>query len=111
MNKERYISTLEPAMQEKFRDCESVEDMLTVAKNEGLELPDEALDAVYGGCGTSYTYQIDDYDRCKVCMSRVQLRSVGHHGFPNVYYCPTCFTSKDPDEIEPYYNKRKVVKK
>ena len=111
MNIERYIATLEPALQEKFRACDSAEDMLNVAKKEGLELPDEALDTVYGGCGTSYTYEIDDYDICKVCSSRVTLRSVGHNGFPNVYYCPTCFTSKDPDEIKPYYNRRKVIKK
>ena len=109
-NRERYINSLEPDMQERMRACESVEDMFILAKTEGLELPDEALDAVYGGCGTSYTYQVDDFEKCNTCDSRVTLRSVGHDGFPNVYYCPTCFTSKDPSEIHHYHHTNKIRK-
>ena len=110
MNIERYIKGLDPKLQERMRACENAEEILTIVKEEGLELPDEALDTVYGGCGTSYTYQVDDYWRCVACKNRIGLRSVGHDGFPDVYWCQYCFTTKTPGEIEHYYNKRKVVK-
>ena len=105
-----YIKTLAPEMQERMMACESMEEIAKLARTEGLELPDEALYGVYGGCGKSYTYQIDDYMQCKTCSQRVQLRSVGHDGFPDVYACPTCFTTKAPSEVQRYYNKRKVPK-
>ena len=84
---------------------------MKLARTEGLELPDEALDTIYGGC-TSYTLKVDDYDRCVTCKTRVQLRSVGHDGFPDVYYCPTCFTSKSKElqEVEHYHHEEQVKK-
>ena len=110
MNIERYLKGLNEDIKDELRACDNVEELLSVAQERGLELPDEALDAVYGGCGTSYTYQIDDYQRCKTCYNRVALRSAGHDGFPDVYFCQFCFTTKTPGEIERYYNRRKVVK-
>ncbi len=110
-NIERYIASLQPAMQDRMRSCETTEEMMSLARNEGLELPDEALDTIYGGC-TSYTHKVDDYDRCVECKTRVSLRSVGHDGFPNVYYCPTCFTTKSyaQKEVEHYHHSYDVKK-
>ncbi len=110
-NIERYIASLQPAMQDRMRSCSSTEEIMRLARTEGLELPDEALDTIYGGC-TSYTLKVDDYDRCVTCKTRVQLRSVGHDGFPDVYYCPTCFTSKSKElqEVEHYHHEETVKK-
>ena len=112
MNREKYIQSLAPEMQERMRACDTVEDMLMIARQEGLELPDEALDAVYGGgCGgASYTYKDEAYKACSTCNSRVNLRSVGHQNFPNVYFCPLCYTTKDPTEVWDYSGRVKVLK-
>lgn len=107
---ERYLQGLNDEIRAKVLSCETTEDMLKVAREEGLELPDEALYAVYGGCGTSYTYEVDDWYNCNTCKNKVQLKSVGHDGFPNVYYCPTCLVTRDGTEIKRYYNRRKVKK-
>mgnify|MGYP006988902640 CR=1 FL=1 len=104
---ERYIKTLDPVMQEKMRSCKTPEAAFLLAREEGIELPDEALDAVYGGC-SSYTYKTDDYYRCNICNTKVNLMSVGHDGFPSVYYCGNCLTTKDPDEVNHYYNRYKT---
>lgn len=107
---EKYIQTLSEDMKAKFMACEDVESAFKLAREEGLELPDEALDAVYGGC-TSYTYVWDNYNLCKTCgTGRCQLKSVGHDGFPDVYYCPVCMTTKDHDEVTPKSDRNKVKK-
>ena len=36
----------------KIKDCKTTEEMLALAKEEGIELTDEQLEAVNGGCGT-----------------------------------------------------------
>ena len=95
-----YISHLSKDMQEKFLACATTEDAFRLAREEGLELTDEALDAVYGGCDT-YTYVTVYFNKCKRCGTKVQRMSLGHDGFPSVYYCPTCVTTKDPDEVQP----------
>ena len=108
---DQYLRGVDPDTAELIRACETREDILRVAREHSLELPDEALDAIYGGCGTaSYTYVVDDYMRCIICKTQVQLKTVGHDGFPNVYYCNVCLLTKDPSEIEHYHNTRKVPK-
>ena len=37
----------------KVKACKTQEEILTLARNEGIELTDEQLAAVSGGCGTS----------------------------------------------------------
>ena len=39
----------------KVKACKSQEDVLKFAKEEGIELTDEQLEAVSGGCGTTNT--------------------------------------------------------
>ena len=46
---ESYIKNLPPELQEKVRTCSSVEEVLALAKEAKLPLPDEALAAIAGG--------------------------------------------------------------
>ena len=49
MNLEDYIKDLSPELQEKARACGSVEELLALAKEAKVPLPDEALAAIAGG--------------------------------------------------------------
>ena len=49
MNLEDYIKDLPPELQEKAHTCSSVEELLALAKEAKLPLPDEALAAIAGG--------------------------------------------------------------
>ena len=49
MNLEDYIKDLSPELQEKARACGSVEELLALAKEAEVPLPDEALAAIAGG--------------------------------------------------------------
>ena len=59
-NFEKYIKDLSPELQEKARECKTKEELNAfIAENE-IELPDEALELVSGGCGTSTPPDNDD---------------------------------------------------
>ena len=58
MNLENYIKDLPPDLQEKARACGSVEDLLALAKEAQIPVPDEALEAIAGGDGS-------DPENCK----------------------------------------------
>ena len=49
---EEYIKDLSPELQEKARQCKTKEDLNEFLADNDLELPDEALELVSGGCGT-----------------------------------------------------------
>ena len=49
MNLEDYIKDLSPELQEKARACGSVEELLALAKDAKVPVPDEALAAIAGG--------------------------------------------------------------
>ena len=88
MNLEDYIKDLDSELQEKARACGSAEELLALAKEAKVPLPDEALAAIAGGdnsdpdgcgkkvkcprCGSTDTYCTTDYDmdqfwHCKSC--------------------------------------------
>ena len=48
------INDISPELQEKARACETVEELHELLKEEGMEIPDEELEAVAGGswCST-----------------------------------------------------------
>ena len=52
MNVESYIKDLDPELQEKARACDSVQELLALAKEAKVPLPDEALAAIGGGDGS-----------------------------------------------------------
>ena len=43
------FSELTPEQMEKARECKSSDDLVELAKSEGVELTDEQLDAIAGG--------------------------------------------------------------
>ena len=81
MNLEDYIKDLSPELQEKVRACGSLEELLALAKEEKVPIPDEALAAIAGGedaevgswCGK---------EKCPRCGSeKVQLIAYTGSGF------------------------------
>ena len=50
---EKYIEGLSPEMQEKARACNTKEELNAFIAENDLELPEDALELVSGGCGTS----------------------------------------------------------
>ena len=64
----------------KVKQCKNNEELLALAKEEGIELTDEQLEAVSGGCGT-YTV------KCPKCGSSYIVEDcIG----PKEYYCNNC---------------------
>ena len=67
MNLEDFIKDLDPELQEKARACGSAEELIALAKDAKVPVPDEALAAIAGG---------DDSDgqcineKCPKCKSR-----------------------------------------
>ena len=49
MNLEDYIKDLPPELQEKARACGSIEELLALAKEAKVPMPDDALAAIAGG--------------------------------------------------------------
>lgn len=49
----------------KTKKCKNTDELLALAKQEGVELTDEQLEAVSGGCGT----EDSDPIRCPKCGS------------------------------------------
>ncbi len=50
---EKYISELSPELQEKAKACQTKEELLALAAENDVELSEDALQAVSGGCGMS----------------------------------------------------------
>ena len=70
---EKYVGELSPEMQEKARACKTMEELNTLLAENDVELSEDALQAVAGGCSAS-----DDYykkgdpvlqDRKAICPS------------------------------------------
>ena len=82
--KEELLKGLNEEQIAKIKACKNQEEMLALAKQEGIELTNEQLEAVSGGICTSY------YD-CKYCdchevTGKTYLGKV-------VYTCPKCGSS------------------
>ena len=54
---------LSDELKEKAKQCKTMDELTKLAAKEGVELPDEALDAVAGG-GTILTAEDCDYAPC-----------------------------------------------
>ncbi|MDO4851108.1 MAG: Nif11-like leader peptide family natural product precursor [Actinomycetota bacterium] len=87
MNLEDYIKDLDPELQEKARACGSVEELLALAKEAKVPLPDEALAVIAGG---------DDQDAgscrhedCPKCGSKDTVDD-GTDGRYWYWHCNTC---------------------
>ena len=82
---EKYISELSPEMQEKARACKDMQELNALLAESDVELSEDALQAVAGGCSEKTPY-------CKDCGSENIGRSCG--GSPPFYYnysyCKDC---------------------
>ena len=80
--REELLKGLTKEQIEKVKACKNQEEMLLIAKNEGIELTDEQLEAINGGCGrtegllcpycgqSDYTYQCTDFGYVKYTCNR-----------------------------------------
>ena len=71
--KEELFKALSEEQMAKIKDCNNVEELLALAKQEGVELTDDQLEAVNGGCGTTTGYW-----GCPYCGYRWGSMSVGN---------------------------------
>ena len=71
--KEELFKGLSKEQMAKLKDCNNVEQLLALAKQEGVELTDEQLEAVNGGCGTTTGYW-----GCPYCGYRWGAESIGY---------------------------------
>ena len=67
-NFEKYIEGLSPELQEKARECKTKEELNEFIADNDLEIPEDALEAVSGGCGTSTP---PTPDKCNKCGAKV----------------------------------------
>ncbi len=86
-NYEKYIEDLSPELQEKARACNSLEELNAFIAENDLELPEEALELVSGGCGTKSKPEIR-YPYHKICGKR--LENVFERGGGLKYKCAVC---------------------
>ncbi|SEK82176.1 hypothetical protein SAMN02910353_01354 [Ruminococcus sp. YRD2003] len=64
---EKYIGGLDPVLQGKARQCKTKEELSAFIADNDLELPEDALELVSGGCGTSTPKK----PYCKYCGTAV----------------------------------------
>ena len=82
--KEELLKGLTAEQLEKVKDCKSSEELLKIAKEEGIELSNEQLEAVSGGCATEDATG----EKCPKCGGgRVVLRPLSSC---NEYECLSC---------------------
>lgn len=63
MNKENLLKSLSKEQVAKVRACRNSDELLALARQEGIELTDEQLESVSGGACTSET---DSHNRRKI---------------------------------------------
>lgn len=80
--KEELLKGLSEEQIAKIKDCKSQEEILKLAKEEGIELSDEQLEAVSGGVCQG---DIDVSMTCPKCGAWAEVSAVGDH-----YHCYVC---------------------
>ena len=95
-NLEKYIGELSPEMQEKARECKDMAELNAFLAENDVELSEDALQAVAGGCSASS----DVYDKgdlvnvyCPECDNQLRYWDMLHEG-SSIFrlYCdnPSC---------------------
>ena len=80
--KEELLKGLTEEQIEKIKACKSQEELLALAKKEGIELNNEQLEAVCGGCNTT--------PRCPSCNSSNVKRVMEKGHWTYEYRCNDC---------------------
>ena len=87
MKLEDYIKNLDPALQEKARMCGNAEELLALAKEAKVPVPDEALEAIAGGEDTEVGSC--KAPRCPRCGS-FSTAIIEDTSIEKTYYCYNC---------------------
>ena len=88
MSLKDYIENLSPELQEKARACGSVDELLALAKEAEVPLPDEALAAIAGGDDPE-AGGCKDPVKCPKCGSTdIDIEPYGIH--MTYYRCKKC---------------------
>lgn len=85
--KDELLKNLTDEQLEKARECKSEEELLDLAKKEGIKLTDEQLASVSGGCGAK-----QEEVACPICGNKnldVDVRYVNSSD-QTIYTCPEC---------------------
>ncbi len=92
MNLDDYIKNLAPELQEKARACSSTAELLALAKEAKIPVPDEVLAAIAGGEDPDAGYCVKP--KCPRCGSKntepCDRGSVGILVDDEVYRCKDC---------------------
>jgi len=91
MDIEKYIVGLSPELQEKARACGSVGELLELAKQEGVAIPDEALSSIAGGDG-SEVGDCGDAPVCPKCGGK-NIKISDDGAIRTYYLCEDCLYS------------------
>ena len=86
MNLEDYIKDLAPELQEKARACGSVEELLALARENKVPLPNEVLEAIAGGDQPDPENCKPQKIKCPNCGST----NVTVSTFPTEFECNDC---------------------
>ena len=81
--KEELLKGLTPEQIEKVKACKGQEELLKLAKQEGIELTSDQLEAVSGGCGSSMPF----CPRCDAPESRCKRI---YNKYPYDWRCKDC---------------------
>ena len=68
---EEYIKDLSPELQEKARQCKTKEELNALLAENEVELSEDALSAVAGGCSSS-----EDGPTCEKCGAKKKWKSL-----------------------------------
>lgn len=94
--KEELLKGLSEEQVAKVKACKNQEEILKAAKEEGLELTDEQLEAVSGGCGTG------NHPQCPNCGGREtepqRYNDVWGYTTYRCYRCNYCFTDQNEQQ-------------
>ena len=82
--KQDLLKGLTPEQIEKVKACKNQEELLKIAKEEGIELTDEQLDAVSGGACTPSN------PKCKQCNSNANVIYDGQWAGGHHFHCTAC---------------------
>ena len=89
---EKYIGELSPEMQEKARQCKDMNELNALLAENDVELSEDALGAVAGGCSALYpTVKI------AVCPVHHDVQLTTRDS--SSYYCRVCCKWYDKSEI------------
>ena len=117
---EKYVSELSPEMQEKARECKDMQELNAFLAENDVELSEDALSAVAGGCSSSDKYEEIEVERYKAEYSnswtvrfykgsRVDgaLMTKDNHG--GIHYYIITVSKKEPVSPEQYQSMIKEI--